>query len=50
MLRVIGVWLTDRRHMLAGKKIMEELGSAEWSADVASESAWILARAVESNW
>ena len=47
---MIGVLLMDRRHMLAGKKIMEELGSAESSADVARESAWILARAAESNW
>ena len=49
MLRVIRVLLMDRRHMLAGKKIMEELGLAELRADVASESAWILARAGESN-
>ena len=50
MFRVIGVLLMDRRHMLARKKIMEEPGLAEASADVASESAWMLARAAESNW
>ena len=43
MLHVIGVSLMDRRHMLAGKKITEELGSVELRADVARESAWILA-------
>ena len=49
MLHVIGMLLMDRWHMLAGKKIIEELGSAELRAGVASESAWILARAGESN-
>ena len=50
MLRVIGVLLMDRRHMLAGKKITEELGLVELRADVARESTWIMARAAESNW
>ena len=50
MLPVIGMLLMDKWHMLTGKKIIEELGLAELSADVASESAWTLARAAESNW
>ena len=47
MRRVTGVPCTDKRQTLAGKKMIDEEDDRELRAEVARESAEILARAAE---